>query len=392
MRKSFFLSAVILLACSCRKDVAIMPDDIQTDDLKINQIQFIGSHNSYRLHTRQEVFDSCVALYDLGWIPQEYNPREWDYTHIPLEKQFSNFNIRSIEIDIYHDPQGGRFYYQKGNILVGLTDTSYIPELLSPGFKVLHIPDVDYMTNYYTFKDALIHIENWSDAHPEHFPIFILIELKTESLKDAIPASIFTPALPFTKNALDSVDLEIKQIFGEELAKVITPDEVRGKYSTLNEAVRNGNWPTIGESRGKVCFILMTSPQQSQDYLDGHAGLQGRAAFIFSAAENPEAAFLKFDDPIDDFEDIKKYVAEGYFVRTRSDAGTWEARTGNYGPMNKAFESGAQIISTDYYQPDYRCDTSSVWTCFSVQFAAGNTAVINPVSGPENPENNLLYE
>lgn len=367
-------------------------ESLRTDDLRINQVQTIGSHNSYRVHTRQEVFDFCISLYEQGVIPPEYNPNEWDYTHIPLEKQFDNYKIRSIELDIYHDPQGGKFYVQKGNSLVGLPDTSGIPELLSPGFKILHIPDVDYMTNYYTFKDALIHIENWSDAHPYHFPIFIMIELKTESLKDALPASIFTSTLPFSKNALDSIDLEIKEIFGDGLSKVITPDNIRGKSATINEAIKNGNWPTLGETRGKVCFILMTSTQQANDYMSGHENLTGRTAFIFSTAGNAEAAFLKFDDPVNDFENIKKYVAEGYFIRTRADAGTWEARSGNYAPMNKAFESGAQIISTDYYQPDYRCDTSSVWSYYSVQFSGENTAVINPINGPENFEKKLIYE
>ena len=30
-----------------------------------------------------------------------------------------------------------------------------LAELNAPGFKLLHVVDVDYMTNYYTFKQAL---------------------------------------------------------------------------------------------------------------------------------------------------------------------------------------------------------------------------------------------
>lgn len=392
----FFLPLAPCLLSSCSKDLPIKEADkteyIETDKLKINQVQTIGSHNSYRIHTRQEIFDFCVTLYNQGVIPPGYNPNEWDYTHIPLEQQFENYRIRSIELDIFHDPQGGQFYVQKGNSLAGLPDTSGIPELLSPGFKILHIPDVDYMTHYYTFKDALIHIENWSDAHPNHFPVFIMIELKTETLKDALPASEFTSSLPFTKNALDSIDLEIKQIFGDGLAKVITPDKIRGNYATINDAIHDGGWPTIGETRGKVGFILMTSSQQTLDYLSGHDNLRNRAAFIFSSPGSPEGAFLKYDDAVANLDTIKKYVAQGYFIRTRADAGTMEARTGDYGPMTKAFESGAQLISTDYYKPDYRCDTSSTWTCYSVQFADGNTAVVNPVTGPVNVKSRLLFE
>ena len=395
MKPPFYLIAFFISISffSCRKD-ASLPDSekLIVDSLKINQIQTIGSHNSYRLHTKQSIFDFCIKLYDQGFIPAQYNPSEWDYTHIPLEQQFDNYKMRSIELDIYHDPHGGQFYYQRGNSLVGLSDTSNIPELLSPGFKILHIPDVDYMTNYYTFKDALIHIENWSDAHTNHFPVFIMIELKTESLKDALPASDFTTALPFTKAALDSVDLEIKSIFGDELSKVITPDDVRGNYGTLNEAVISGNWPSIAEARGKVCFILMTSSQQRDDYLSGHDNLKNRAAFIFSDAGKPEAAFINYDDSKTNLDTIKKYVELGFIIRTRADAGTWEARSGDYSSMNAAFESGAQMVSTDYYKPDYRCDTSSVWTCYSVKFSSGNTAVVNPVCGPVRFRKNPINE
>ena len=42
----------------------------------------------------------------------------------------------------------------------------------------------------------------------------------------------------------------------------------------------------------------------------------------------------------------------GYLVRTRSDANTTEARENDYSRFEAALESGAQIISTDYYLPD----------------------------------------
>ena len=33
-----------------------------------------------------------------------------DYGHPTLEVQFSQYGIRQIEIDVYHDPEGGLFY------------------------------------------------------------------------------------------------------------------------------------------------------------------------------------------------------------------------------------------------------------------------------------------
>ena len=47
----------------------------------------------------------------------------------------------------------------------------------------------------------------------------------------------------------------------------------------------------------------------------------------------------------------------GYYVRTRADADTKEARAGDYSRWRAALISGAQIISTDYYVPDARLGT-----------------------------------
>src|SRR6202007_1125715 len=98
-----------------------------------------------------------------------------DYYHEPFEDQLDLYKLRSFEIDIYADPQGGRFYNRQGNVLIGKPTASGIPELQQPGFKVLHIPDIDFQTHFYTLKSALQFFKSWSDNHPNHIPIFILI-------------------------------------------------------------------------------------------------------------------------------------------------------------------------------------------------------------------------
>jgi hypothetical protein len=47
-------------------------------------------------------------------------------------------------------------------------------------------------------------------------------------------------------------------------------------------------------------------------------------------------------------------MTKKFIVRTRSDAGTIEARNNDYRRFNAAWQSGSQIISTDYYKPDKR--------------------------------------
>jgi hypothetical protein len=75
-------------------------------------------------------------------------------------------------------------------------------------------------------------------------------------------------------------------------------------------------------------------------------------------------------------------VAQGFIIRTRSDDGTTEARTGDISKRDRAFASGAQLISTDYYRPDPRHTSSTDWTDFSVRFEGNAVARLNPINGP----------
>jgi hypothetical protein len=57
------------------------------------------------------------------------------------------------------------------------------------------------------------------------------------------------------------------------------------------------------------------------------------------------------NNPFISFATIQEFVKKGYMVRTRSDANTIEARNNDYSRWLKALESGAQVITTDYYKP-----------------------------------------
>jgi len=365
---------------SCKKDPPLNNEIkwTSTDSLKINQLQVIGSHNSYRLHTYQPMYNFVQNI--SGLLPPEYDPNGWDYTHLPLDQQFSDYGIRSVELDIYNDPAGGLFYTRRANGLINEPLASGIPELLNPGMKILHVPDFDYMTNYYTFVSALTAIKNWSDAHPRHIPIIIHIEAKNDGV--SLPGFLLTVPLDFDAAAADAIDVEIKSVFGQNLDKVITPDKLRGSYSTLSEAAENSAWPMLGDARGKIIFVMQG--QAVEPYLAGHPVLENRAVFLYSDAGNPETAFVILNDAVIDEAEIQQTVAAGYMVRTRSDANTDEARTGDYSGMNAAFESGAQIISTDYYRPDPRgVAGDSGWTNFQVRFPNNELARINPVSAAD---------
>ena len=390
--RMYIFSAVVLslFLFSCKKDPKntqlskpVFPvQNDSVDMLKLNQIQVIGSHNSYRTRTYQPIFDMVMNLYNSGVLSEDLNPQGWDYTHETLPKQFGAFGMRAIELDIYEDAQGGRFYNRGGLVLVDEPMASGLSELNEPGYKVLHIPDFDYNTHYLTFKEALSVVKTWSESNPNHLPIFIQVESKTQTVGDQLSFPFLQPSLPFTTGASDALDEEIKSVFGQDLDKVITPDKVRGTYNTLREAVLAGNWPTLGQSRGHVIFV-MEGGLVSQ-YESGHPSLQGRAMFTFTTSTTDHAAFILRNNSIGSFSSIQQEVAAGFIIRTRADGDTEEARTGDYTKMLAAFESGAQIISTDYYKPDPRYKTEPQnWTDFKVAFPDNKTWRINPVSASQ---------
>ncbi len=347
--------------------------------LRLNQIQIIASHNSYKKRPPAKELKFLLKVKDK--LGEENNPLALDYGHLPFDSQFTYFNVRGLEIDVNNDPKGGFFYRRKINFFVhGLKPKSGVEELKKPGLKVLHIKDVDYETNYYTFKESLRAIKKWSDENPNHLPLFINIESKNGSPGDEsglLRFLGFKRGIKFNQAASDSIDAEIKSVFGNDLKGVITPDWVRGNYATLNEMAIGNHWPLLSDCRGKVIFIMEGAAVGP--YLVNHESLKGRAMFVYSEPGRPEAAFVKRNNSSRDKEQIKELVKQGYIIRTRSDEETWQARKNDYTDMNNAFESGAQITSTDFYKPDLR------FSPYQVQFPKPGPGRLDPVNTGGGP-------
>lgn len=365
-------------------------DNGPTDSLKINEIQIIASHNSYHLKTDPDLFAWLMSLDSLGVLPSAYGPGELDYEHLPLENQLNDYGVRGFELDINNDPQGGHYYHRQGLSLIAKPTASGIDELNQPGFKIIHIVDFDFNSNHNTFKSALTALHNWSNAHPNHLPLFVNVETKDDVPADQLTMlPNLTPKVPYDADACNKMDEEIKSVFGNDLKGVLTPDNVRDTYATLEEAVLAGNWPRLSEARGKVIFIMQGAAENL--YKSGHPSLQGRAMFVYASPGTPEAAFVILNDPVSKYTQIQQRVGQGYIVRTRSDAGTTQARNNDYTDMNAAFGSGAQIISTDYYKPDSRAGTSG-WSNYQVKFPNGELARINPISATSKQDLGVIKE
>jgi hypothetical protein len=365
--KAMHLAAALLTATAAVAQSSASSSDAQ---VRINQIQVIGSHNSYhagllpgmRAFLAKEKPDSLRGL---------------DYAHQPLAKQFDG-GVRQIELDIFADSKGGHYAHPAGpaaeaaaGVQVDANDQSFSgasPEvMMKPGFKVMHVQDLDQHSNCQPLTACLTIVRNWSTGHPRHLPIFVLVETKQGKPLNIPNAT--TPE-PFTAATFDALDREIRLVFSAD--EMITPDDMRGSFATPNEAARANAWPTLERARGKVIF-LMDQRSVGPLYLEGHANLQGRVLFTNAAPGQPDAAFTEENDGTE--QEIAALVREGYLVRTRTDADTKEGRSGSTERRDHAMASGAQILSTDYPKAE-----PAKWTGYSVSFAGSAMARCNPVA------------
>ncbi len=334
---------------------------------RLNQIQVIGSHNSYHIAPAPAVLDLIAAA-------GRRRAETLDYTHRPLAEQLSQLGIRQLELDVFADPKGGMFAAPTVRKLLIARNKDAGPDpnengrLGAPGLKVLHVQDVDFLSRAPTFVDGLKQIRAWSQQNPRHVPILIQVELK-----DEVVPGVATRPVRFEREELDGVDAEIRSVFAQ--TEILTPDRVRGRFESLPEAIHADGWPTLDSVRGLVMFALDNEGAIRDRYLDGHPALKSRVMFASVAPASPAAAWFKINDPIKDFDRIRQLVGAGFLVRTRADADTRQSRAGDARQRDKALDSGAQFISTDYREPDRR------FSDYSVRFPNGAVARSNPVTG-----------
>ncbi len=338
--------------------------------LRLNQIQIIGTHNSYH---------AGLAPGEMA-VLRKRNPKGADsleYHHPPLDQQLSA-GVRQLEIDIYPDSRGGLYaqpYGVREVAQAGLPpDPPFDPEgkMKQPGFKVMHTLDVDYRSTCQPFKACLAVIRDWSKAHPRHLPIFVLVENKYDKPRPGSSSRVeaFTPA------TFDALDAEIRSVFSRD--EIVTPDDVRGTHATLEEAVLTDGWPALDAARGKVIFLL-DQKAAGPLYRQGHPALQGRVMFTNSQPGSPDAAFIELNEPPADTTVIPALVRKGYLVRSRTDEPTAQARHNDTRQREAAMASGAQLLSTDYAFKE-----AATWTGYSVNFPEGGIARCNPVLKPAN--------
>lgn len=312
----------------------------------LNEMQVIGSHNSYHIEPPPGLLEILIGA--------DPTAIQLAYSHPPLDEQFSYEGVRQIEIDVYADPAG---------------------DLWTPlgvqGFKVFHIEGIDEGATCEVFVQCLQVVKAWSDAHLQHMPIAVLVEVKDTCDVCGPPDPIFVGPAEF-----DAFDAEIRSVFPP--GRLLEPDDVRGVHPTLEDAILTDGWPLIDDVRGQTMFVL---DNKRTEYRAGHPTLEGRVAFTPSSPGQPDAAFIKENDPNGaNTALIQGYVAAGYMVRTRADEPHTQSAANDTTQRDAALASGAQWVSTDYPLASY----SARWgTDYQASIPGGTPARCNPINAPQ---------
>jgi hypothetical protein len=300
-------------------------------NLRINDIQVIGTHNSYKQHMAPELLAAHRRRDPVG-------AEGLDYGHRPLAEQLDR-GVRGLELDIYFDPQGGRYTHAS-------LPAEQRRAMQEPGFKVMHLSDIDYRSSCQPFAECLRIVRAWSLAHPRHLPIVILI-----NAKDGAAAPGAVQPLAFDAAAFDALDAEIRAIF--PAGSLVEPSQVQGDHPSMRQAIRANHWPTLAKARGRVLFVLDESPAKVAIYQSRRPS--SNVMFVNSPHESDEdAAYLTLNHPVREAARIAAAVGNGYLIRTRADADTREARRNDTRRREAALVSGAQVVSTDYIEPEPR--------------------------------------
>jgi len=318
-RLASVLAPIVLLA-GCGGGSSGAPAYPLDDTLRIDQIQAKGTHNSYH-HEPAQPLPSLIP--------------DWAYSMPTLTDQLELYGVRQIELDVHF-------------------------QLAQQRLAVYHLPLLDPFTVCFWFSDCLSEIKAWSDAHPEHHPMMILIEPKDDI--DLVKLDTH----------MQELDREIREVWPEE--RIITPDRLRGGAATLGEALAAHGWPTLGESRGQVLFALDDHSQLRDEYVAGDPTLTGRAIFALFDPTDPNAAVLDIDNAAGAEDQIRAAVAAHLLVRSIGD-GASSVGSGDTSERDAALAAGSHFISTDF-------PASAGPGTYSFDIPGGTPSRCNPVSAP----------
>lgn len=271
-----------------------------TEDVRLNEIQMLASHNSYKKR------GAPLGKLFVGLGDSFEEARALNYGYQDLTTQFS-LGIRSMEFDL---------------------------RLRKTTFMLTHVPLVDNSSVAPDFSKALEEMKLYSVNNPNHMPIIILMEIKNDWM-----------ILDHALQTMDQTDLEhldelIKLKLGNSL---FTPSEMIDDGLTLKETIQTSGWPSVESLLGKIIFVLHPG-----SFTDTYASIdttnQSQSMFIgvyHTMLDRDYASFVVHNNP--EVEVIKAMVEDGFMVRTRLD----DSLVFDEARYQQGIDSGAQILTTD---------------------------------------------
>jgi len=271
------------------------------EPLRLNEIQMLASHNSYK-KTGVPLGRLMVGLGD-----SFDEAKALKYGYKPLHEQL-RLGIRSFEFDV---------------------------RLRKTAFELTHVPLVDNSSVAPNFSKALDEMLLYTEYHPNHLPIIVLMEVKDDwMLLDHALQKIGVLEL-IKLNQL--IEIKMK----DHLYK---PSDMMTPGLSLKETIQEAGWPYISDLLGKYIFVL--HPGGFTDtYYSIDPSLLTLPMFIGGYQEHQNESFASFivHNTLD-VEKINHLVSEGLIVRTRIDS----QLVFNPSDFEKAILSGAQILTSDF--------------------------------------------
>ena len=253
-------------------------------DLRMNQLQVRGTHNSYHLYPR---------FFGIPFLPFAVH-RSHRYEHPPLveqlrghppgvpcctqTQQLEQYAVRQLELDVHMRRWGNRFF-------------------------VHHLPWVDNQSSCKRLETCLEEILAWSDARAgRHAPLLIWIEPKDQTFFDRWATLGFYEQVNFA-------DIEAAILSVVPAERIPRPDDVRRPSLSLSKSVQRG-WPRLADVQGQFAFCLLVEGERRDRYVGPDGNLAGRLMFV--RASDPEAnyaAFFKINNALPTYEALQELAA-----------------------------------------------------------------------------------
>ncbi|MEZ4437044.1 MAG: Ca2+-dependent phosphoinositide-specific phospholipase C [bacterium] len=248
--------------------------DGRIEALRLHHMQVRGTINSYH--------DTCEGC-QLVELP---------YRHRPLFEQAAVQGIRQFDFDVFGGGGDG-----------SLVEVA----------RGLSAVDNRHVCRDTSLLSCLRELADFSDAHPGHLPLIILVG-----------STILPPDDPFPFFwHIDELEEQAVRAFGRE--RILTPDEVRGRHPDLATALAEEGWPPVDRVRGKVLLVLNDRGEGREEYIEfGGIGPDERYMFIIGDPAHPAPdeviySFQDIDGDVEALAEIERLVDERRLVHAATD-------------------------------------------------------------------------